>query len=143
MYPWGYAPAKGLKTTGVNTCNRFQILMHEELEEVEPNCLWEDVKHSILKEAHDNVPKKQIAKKSPWLSSTAINNVRNRRKAKAVGDSKSYKKLNAEFQKQARRDKEAYLNYLCNIIQKYNLNSKILYKTIKKITRKRTPNCVF
>ena len=74
---------------------------------------------------------------SPWLSSTAINNVRNRRKAKAVGDSKSYKKLNAEFQKQARRDKEAYLNYLCNIIQKYNLNSKILYKAIKKITRKR------
>ena len=24
----------------VNTCNQFEILMHEKLEEVEPNCLW-------------------------------------------------------------------------------------------------------
>ena len=38
------------------------MLMHEELEEVEPNCLWEDIKHAIMTQAHDNVPKKQIAK---------------------------------------------------------------------------------
>ena len=57
----------------VKTCNQFQMLMHEELEKVEPNCLWEDIKHAIMTQAHDNVPKKQITKTSPWLSSTAIN----------------------------------------------------------------------
>ena len=48
----------------VNTCNRFHILMHKELEKVEPNCLWEDIKHAISKKALDNVPKRQITKKS-------------------------------------------------------------------------------
>ena len=110
----------------VNTCNRFQTLIYDELEEVEPNCLWKDIKHAMLKEAHDSVPKKEITKKSSWLSSTAINIAQDRRKAKAVGDSKSHKKLNAEFQKQARRDEEAYLNNQCNIIQKYNQNSTVL-----------------
>ena len=108
------------KDDRIDTCNRFRILMHEELKGVEPNCLWEDIKHAILKEAPDNVPEKQRTKKSSWLSSTAINIARDRRKAKAVGDSKSHKELNAEFQKQANRDKKAYLNNQCNIIQKYN-----------------------
>ena len=41
--------------------------MHQELEEVQPNSLWGDIKHVILKEVRDNVSKKQITKKSPWL----------------------------------------------------------------------------
>ena len=64
--------------------------MYEELEEVDPNYLWEDTKHAILKETHDKVPKEQITKKVPWLSSTAINIAQNERKAKAVGDSKFF-----------------------------------------------------
>ena len=66
-----------------------------------------------------------------------INIARDRRKAKAVGDFKSHNKLDAEFQKQARKNKEAYLNNQCNIIQKHNQNSKILYKTRKGITGKK------
>ena len=71
--------------------------MRDELEDVESNCLWEDIKRAILNEACQNIPRKHTTSKSPWLSSEAISIAREKRGAKSVGDSKLYKKLNADF----------------------------------------------
>ena len=49
-------------------------------------------------------------KKATWLSGEALQIAVKRREVKSKGEKESYKYLNAEFQRIARRDKKAFLN---------------------------------
>ena len=56
------------------------------------------------------------------------------REAKSNGEKERYKHLNAEFQRIARRDKKAFLNYQCKEIEAKNRMGKTrdLFKKIKR-----------
>ena len=56
-----------------------------------------------------------------------------RRGVKSKGEKKRYKHLNAEFQRIARRDKKAFLNYQCKEIEENNRMGKTrdLFKKIR------------
>ena len=48
-------------------------------------------------------------KKAKWLSGEALQIAVERREVKSKGEKERYKDLNAEFQRRARRGKEAFL----------------------------------
>ena len=52
-------------------------------------------------------------KKAKWLSEEALQISEKRREAKAKGKWERYTRLNAEFQRIARKDKEAFLTEQC------------------------------
>ena len=58
-------------------------------------------------------PWKRNAKKSKWLSGEALQIAVKGREAKSKGEKESYKHLNAEFQRIARRDKKDFLGDQC------------------------------
>ena len=59
------------------------------------------------------IPKKNKCKKAKWLSEEALQISEKRRDAKGKGEKERYTHLNAEFQRIARRDKEAFLSNQC------------------------------
>ena len=63
-------------------------------------------------------------KKAKWLSGEALQIAVKRREAKHKGGKETYKHLNAEFQRIARRDKKAFLSYQCKEIEKNNRMGK-------------------
>ena len=75
--------------------------------------------HDIVKEAVIKIiPKKEKCKKAKWLSEEALQTAMKRREAKGKGEKEIYTHLNAEFQRIARRDKEAFLSDQCKEIEK-------------------------
>ena len=54
-----------------------------------------------------------VKKKAKWLSDEALQIAEKRREAKGEGEKKRYTHLNAEFQRIARRDKNALLSVQC------------------------------
>ena len=58
--------------------------------------------------------------KAQWLSEEALPIAEKRREVKCKGENERYTHLNAEFQKIARRDKEASLSDQCKEIEKNN-----------------------
>ena len=72
--------------------------------------LWTEV-HDIVQETGINtIPMENKCKKSKWLSGEALQIAAKRREVKSQGEKESYKHLNAEFQRIARRDKKAFLS---------------------------------
>ena len=55
------------------------------------------------------VPKKEKCRKAKWLSEEALQ-IAEKREAEDKGKRERYTQLNAEFQRLARRDKNAFLN---------------------------------
>ena len=72
-------------------------------------------------------------KKAKWLSGEALQIAVKRREEKRKGEKESYKHLNAEFQRIARRGKKAFLNDQCKEIEENNRteNSRDLFKKIR------------
>ena len=72
-------------------------------------------------------------KKAKWLSGEALQVAVKRREVKSKGGKERYKHLNAEFQRIARRDKKAFLNYQCKEIEIKNRMGKTgdLFKKIR------------
>ena len=62
-------------------------------------------------------PWKSNTKKPKWLSGEALQIAVKRREAKSKGEKESYKHLNAEFQRIARRDKKAFFSDKCKEIE--------------------------
>ena len=58
-------------------------------------------------------PKEKKCKKAKWLSNEALQIAEKRREAKGKGEEGSYKQLNAEFQRIARRDKKVFVSDQC------------------------------
>ena len=76
---------------------------------------------------------KEIQKKPKWLSGEALQIAVKRREAKSKGEKERYKHLNAEFQRIARGDKEAFLSDQCKEIEENNRmgKTKDLFKKIR------------
>ena len=78
-------------------------------------------------------PRKRNAKKVKWLFEEALQIAEKRREAKGKGEKERYTHLNAEFQRIARRDKEAFLSDQCKEIEENNRmgKSRDLFKKIR------------
>ena len=75
-----------------------------------PDKLWTQV-HDIVQETGiKTIPMEKKCQKAKGLSGEALQIVVKRREAKSTGEKESYKHLNAEFQRIARRDKKAFLS---------------------------------
>ena len=70
------------------------------------------------------IPKKKKCKKAKWLSEEASQIDVKRRKVKGKGAKDRYTRLNAEFQRIARRDKKAFLSNQCKEIEENNKMGK-------------------
>ena len=69
-------------------------------------------------------PWKRNEKKAKWLSEEALQIAVKKREAKSKGEKKTYKHLNAGFQRRARRDKKAFLSDQCREIEGNNRMGK-------------------
>ena len=80
-------------------------------------------------------PRKRNAKKAKWLSEEALQIAVKRKEAKSKGEKERYTHLNPEFQRIARRDKEASLSDHCKEIEENNRIRKTrdLFKKIRDI----------
>ena len=62
--------------------------------------------------------------KAKWLSGESLQIAKKTREAKGKGEREQCSKLNAEFQRTARRDKKAFLSEQCKEIEKKQYNGK-------------------
>ena len=71
------------------------------------------------------------------MSEEALQIVVSRKEVKGKGEKERCKHLNAEFQRRARRDKKAFLNYQCKEIEENNRMGKTrdLFKKIRDTNR--------
>ena len=71
------------------------------------------------------------------MSEKALHIAVKRREAKGRGEEERYKHLNAEFQRTARRDKNAFFSDQCKEIEKNNRMGKTrdLFKKIRDFSR--------
>ena len=119
--------------------NRFEALNLEEATKADD--IWEEMKKVIHEEATIHVPKRERKKISPWLSTDAIKIAEERRRARAAGNRDQVKVMNGRFQKQARIDKEVYLNERCKEMEEEGKKGRTreMFAEIRKITGKFTP----
>ena len=68
--------------------------------------------------------KKKKSKKAKWLSGETLKIAMKRREAKSKREKESYKHLNAEFQRIARRDKKVFFNDHCKELEEKNKMGK-------------------
>ena len=78
--------------------------------------LCDTVQEAVIK----IIPKKKKCKKAKWLSEDTLKISEKRREAKGKEETERYKHLNAEFQRIARGDKEAFLSDQCKEIEENN-----------------------
>ena len=80
-----------------------------------------------------NHPKEKKCEKAKWLSEEALHIAEKRRKVKGKGEKERYIRLNAEFQRIARRDKKAFLSDQCKEREENNRMGKTrdLFKKIR------------
>ena len=116
----------------VEVRNRFKGL---DLIDRVPDELWMEF-HDILQETGIKIiPKKKKCKKAKWLSGEALQIAGKRREVKGNGEKERYTRLNADFQRIARRDKKAFLSNQCKEIEENNKIGKTrdLFKKIRDI----------
>ena len=94
--------------------NRFKGL---DLIDREPDELWTEVRDTIQETGIKTIPKKKKCKKAKLLSEEALQIAVKRREVKSKGEKERYTHLNTEFQRIARRDKEAFLSDQCQEIE--------------------------
>ena len=90
--------------------------------------------HDTVQEAGiKSIPKKKKCQKAKWLSEEALKIAEKRREVKGKGEKERYTHLNAEFQRIARRDKQAFLTDQCKEIEENNRMGKTkgLFKKIR------------
>ena len=78
-----------------------------------PDELWTEVRDIVQGIGIKTIPLEKKCKKAKWLTGEALQIAVKRREAKSKGEKERYKHLNAEFQKIARRDKDAFLSDQC------------------------------
>ena len=114
----------------VEVRNRFKGL---DLIDRVPDELWTEV-HDIVQETRiKTIPKKKKCQKTKWLSEEALQIAMKSRKVKSKREKERYTHLIAEFQRQARRDKKAFLSDQCKEIEQNNRMGKTrdLFKKIR------------
>ena len=89
-----------------------------------PEEQWMEVRDILQKVVIKTIPKKKKCKKAKWLSDEALQIAEKRREAKGKGENERYTHWNAEFEKNSRRDKNAFLSDQCKEIEKNNTMGK-------------------
>ena len=97
--------------------NRFKGL---DLIDRVPDELWNDARDIVQETSIKTIPMEKKCKKEKWLSGEALQIAVKRREAKSKGEKERYKRLNAEFQRIARRDKKAFFSDQCKEIEENN-----------------------
>ena len=90
--------------------NRFKGL---DLIDRVPDKLWMEVRDIVQETGIKTIPMEKKCKKAKWLSEEALQIAEKRKAVKGKGEKERYTRLNAEFQRIARRDKKAFLSYQC------------------------------
>ena len=95
--------------------------------------LWTEVCDIVQETGSKTIFMENKCKKAKWLPGEALQIAVKRREAKTKGEKERYKHLNAEFQRIARRDKEAFLSNQCKEIEENNRMGKTrdLFKKIR------------
>ena len=98
-----------------------------------PDELWTEVGDIVQETGIKTIPKKKKCIKAKWLSEEALQIAVIRREAKSKGEKERYSHLNAEFQRIAKRDKNAFLSDQCKEIEENNRMGKTrdLFKKIR------------
>ena len=97
----------------VEVRNRFKGL---DLTDRVPDELWMEV-HDIIQETGiKTIQMEKKCKMAKWLSEEALQ-IAQKREAKGKGEKERYTRLNAEFQRIARREKKAFLSDQCKEIE--------------------------
>ena len=98
-----------------------------------PDELWMEVRDIVQETGIKTIPMEKKCKKAKWLSEEALQIAVKRREAKSKGEKERYKRLNAEPQRIARRDKKAFLSDQCKEIEENNRMEKTreLFKKIR------------
>ena len=98
-----------------------------------PDELWNEVSDFVQETGIKTIPMENKYKKAKWLSREAVQIAVKRREVKSKGEKERYKHLNAEFQRIARREKEAFLSDQCKEIEEKNRMGKTrhLFKKIR------------
>ena len=78
-----------------------------------PEELWTEVRDIAQEKGLRPSPRKRNARKAKWFSEEALQIAERRREVKGKGEDERYTRLNAEFQRIARRDKKAFLSEQC------------------------------
>ncbi|CAF1550752.1 unnamed protein product [Rotaria magnacalcarata] len=99
----------------------------------EPEELWQEIRDIINDETKINIPTITKKKKNNWISSSTLEIAKKRREAKANGNGQVFTKLNADFQRAARKDKEKQIMQECEKVEEYNKKgmTRDLFKKIK------------
>ena len=85
-----------------------------------PDELWTEVCDIVQETRIKTIPMEKKCKKEKWLSGEALQIVMKRREVKSEGEKERYSHLNAEFQRIARRDKQAFLSDQCKEMEENN-----------------------
>ena len=114
----------------VEVRNRFKGL---DLIDKVPDKLWTEVRDIVWGAGIKTITMENKCKKAKWLSGEALQISVKRREVKSKGEKERYKRLNAEFQRIARRDKKAFLRDQCKEIEENNRMGKTsdLFKKIR------------
>ena len=90
----------------VEETNRFKGL---DLIDRVPDELWTEFRDIVQETGIKTIPMEKKCKKEKWLSEEVLQIAVKRREVKSKEEKERYSRLNAEFQRIARRDKEAFL----------------------------------
>ena len=82
-----------------------------------PDELWMEVRDIVQETGIKTIPKKNKCKQAKCLSAEALQIAEKRREAKSKGEKERCTRLNAEFQRIARRDKKAFISEQCKEIE--------------------------
>ena len=98
-----------------------------------PDELWTEVRDILQEIGIMTIPMEKKGKKAKRLSEEALQIAVKRREVKSKEEKESYKHLNAEFQRTARKDKKAFLRDQCKETEENNRMAKTrdLFKTIR------------
>ena len=98
-----------------------------------PDELWNEVRDTVQDTGIKTIPMEKKCKKAKWLSEEALQTAVKRRETKSEGEKERYKHLNAEFQRIARRDKNAFFSDHCKEIEENNKMGKTrdIFKKIR------------
>ena len=110
--------------------NRFKGL---DLMDRVPDEPWMEVCDIVQETGITTITMEKKCKKAKLLSKEALQIAVKRREVKSKGKGESYKHLNAEFQRIARRDKKAFLSDQCKEVEENNRMGKTrdLFKKIR------------
>ena len=89
-----------------------------------PDELWTKVRDTVQETGIKTIPMENKCKTAKWLSEEVLQIAVKRREAKSKGEKERYTRLNAEFQRIARRGKKAFLSDQCKEIEENNRMGK-------------------